>query len=91
MNNQKTTLHLSIDSDISGRRGAFSDFSIISEKDGVYRIDFLLGDIPEEDGAVRCALVSRVFMSRPALENLRAAIDGHLAESGKLGAEIDES
>lgn len=91
MEEAQVTLHLAIDSDISSRKGCFSDLAIISEKDGVARIDFLLGDMAENENNIRCALVSRVFMSRENLVNLKSQIEQHLSSIGPSENVSDES
>ena len=86
------TVQLSIDSEIGTRKGCFSDLAIITDKDGVARIDFLLGDIPGESGDdIRCALVSRVFMSVRDLVNLKTAIDDQLKKIDGTGNVRDEA
>lgn len=89
--NKQETLHLAIDSDINSRKGCFSDIALISEKDGVARIDFLLGDMAENENNIRCALVSRVFMSRENLFNLKSQIEQHLSTFNSSESVSDES
>ena len=88
---KQAVLHLTVDSDINLRKGCFSDLALVSEKDGIARIDFLLGDMSEGDGSVRCALVSRIFMTHRDLVNLKNMIDDHLAATGKTENPSNES
>ncbi len=66
-----------IDSDVSTRKGVFSNFAMISTTGGVSRVDFLLTDIDSE-GSSRAVLSTRVFMGSRDLLSLRDAIDAHL-------------
>lgn len=63
-----------VDSDIETRKGVHADIAIARTKGGVTRIDFLLGDIEEED-SIRAALVSRVYMNNEDVCALRSALN----------------
>lgn len=66
-----------IDSDVTTRKGAFSNFAMISTTGDVSRVDFLLTDIDSEESS-RAVLSARVFMEPRDLLFLRDAIDAHL-------------
>lgn len=74
-------INITIDSDITTRKGVVSDMALISSKDGMSRIDFLLCDIPDEEGHIRSALVSRVAMSNIDLVKLRDMLSDHIART----------
>lgn len=92
---KQSIINLTVDSDTQTRKGAFADFAVVSEKDGVARLDFLLGDINPDDsdaeGDIRGVLVSRVFMSASDLSGLRDQLGALLNGETHDGAAHNEA
>lgn len=91
MGQETRTFNVTIDSDIKTRGGVVSDIALFATKDGISRIDFLIGDIPDGDDSIRAALVSRVFMSNKDLlsfrDNLNEFIDNNVDPKVRGGNE----
>ena len=78
---------LTIDSDVETRKGVQADVVLMVEKDGSVRMDFISTDITEDDGNLRGALTSRVYMSKNDLRSLRDTIDAALRRRPDAGKE----
>lgn len=74
---------LNIESDVSTRRGAYADISLLTPKGSLARLDFISGDRPSSD-SVDGILVSRVYLEREALINLRDTIDAYLNDRSEV-------
>lgn len=82
-------VRMTLDSDVQTRMGVHADTVMVHERGGVARLDFILGDIPMEDGEIRGVLSSRVFMNVDDLKILRNEINT-VVESGEPGgSEVD--
>ena len=76
---QTTELRIVIDADPASRAGRHADLATATTKGGTTRLDFLLADIPQDDGSMRAVLSSRIFMNNEDLMTLRDTLDNHIA------------
>ncbi len=72
---EETMMHLTIDSDMSTRKGVHADMALLAEREGTVRIDFISADIADDEANAKGVLTSRVYMSRKDLLIFRNAID----------------
>lgn len=66
-----------IDSDNQTRKGAHADFVMARSNGGITMLDFVLSDMPADNGPAQCVLVSRVFMSNDGIAQLRDMLIQH--------------